>query len=361
MSEQGNDNRWLTAAECAEQMGLTVRALRLYETRRLISPRRTGKNWRLYGMSDIARLHEILALKRLGLSLAHITDLLAGHAVDLDRTLAMQEAAMMALRGRADEGLALIQASRRRIALGEPVAIHDIIRIARETNMSDNNSDAVAWRRYEQARPRVEVPTDPALHPRYVGCYRFATGAVMTISVRPGGLSAQLTGQDSLEIFAEKDDLFFYRVVPAQLSFTGDDGGLARSLILHQNGYEQTAFRIDEARARAIAAELEDRIKDKRPVPDSEARLRGLIREAIQGEYDFNQMTEGLATATREQAPKIKADLEKAGALKGHVFKGVTSEGWDVYDVTFENENLEWRFVLADDGRMSGAWIRPLP
>jgi DNA-binding transcriptional MerR regulator len=33
----------LSASECARQMGLSVRALRLYERYGLISPRRTGK------------------------------------------------------------------------------------------------------------------------------------------------------------------------------------------------------------------------------------------------------------------------------------------------------------------------------
>ncbi len=52
---------------------------------------------------------------------------------------------------------------------------------------------------------------------------------------------------------------------------------------------------------------------------------------------------------------------ERAGAGEElHAFKGVSSEGWDVYEVAFENETMEWRFILADDGRMSGAWIRPL-
>ncbi|WP_143151474.1 MerR family transcriptional regulator, partial [Rhizobium tibeticum] len=128
MTGRINENLWLTAAQCAERMGLTVRALRLYEARGLINPRR--KNWRLYGLSDIARLHEILALKRMGLSLAHITQLLAGRAIDLDRTLAMQQAALVALRDRAEEGLALIRASRQRIAGGEPITIHDLIKIA---------------------------------------------------------------------------------------------------------------------------------------------------------------------------------------------------------------------------------------
>ena len=54
----------LTAAECADRIGLTVRGLRLYESRGLISPRRTAKSWRLYGAAEISRLHEILALKR---------------------------------------------------------------------------------------------------------------------------------------------------------------------------------------------------------------------------------------------------------------------------------------------------------
>jgi DNA-binding transcriptional MerR regulator len=197
-------------------MGITVRALRLYETRGLIKPRRTGKNWRLYGVSDIARLHEILTLKRMGLSLAHITRLLAGQVVDLDRTLSMQQAALVTLRARAEEGLALIRASRRRIAAGETIAIHDLINIARETDMTHDTADAIAWRRYEQTRPRTEVPIDPALLTRYVGNYRFPDGSIMTVSIRVGGLAAQLTGQNRLDIFPEAENLFFYRAVPAQ-------------------------------------------------------------------------------------------------------------------------------------------------
>jgi len=219
MTGQDNDHSWLTAAECAARMGITVRALRLYETRGLIKPRRTGKNWRLYGVSDIARLHEILMLKRMGLSLAHITRLLAGHTVDLDRTLAMQQAVLVALRARAEEGLTLIQASRRHIAAGEMITIRDLIDIARETNMTYDTADAVAWRRYEQTRPRTEISIDPALYARYVGNYRFPDGSVMTVSTREGGLAAQLAGQNRLDVFPEAPNSFFYRAVPAQLSF----------------------------------------------------------------------------------------------------------------------------------------------
>ncbi len=361
MTEQRNNHSWLTAAECAERMGLTVRALRLYEARGLIKPHRTGKNWRLYGISDVARLHEILTLKRMGLSLAHITRLLAGHAVDLDRTLAMQQAALVALRTRAEEGLSLIRASRHRIAAGETITIQDLINIARETDMTHDTADAIAWRRYEQTRPRTEVPIAPSLYARYVGSYRFPNGSIMTVSIREGGLAAQLTGQNRLDIFPDAENLFFYRAVAAQLSFAHKGGEAAETLILHQNGYQQAAQRIDERLAHEVAVELETRIREKRPITGSEDRLLGLIGQAARGEYDFARMTEPLAAATREQADTIRTDLERAGAMKSSVFKGVSSEGWDVYEVAFENETMEWRFILADDGRMSGAWIRPLP
>ena len=75
------EDTWLTAAQCAKRVGLTVRALRLYEQTGLIHPRRTDTNWRLYGAREIARLNEILTLKRLGLSLQHIARLLAGQPV----------------------------------------------------------------------------------------------------------------------------------------------------------------------------------------------------------------------------------------------------------------------------------------
>lgn len=65
----------LTALECAEQVGVSIRALRLYEQYGLISPRRTSKQWRLYGSTEIVRLNEILALKTLGLSLRDIAKL----------------------------------------------------------------------------------------------------------------------------------------------------------------------------------------------------------------------------------------------------------------------------------------------
>jgi hypothetical protein len=45
--------------------------------------------------------------------------------------------------------------------------------------------------------------------------------------------------------------------------------------------------------------------------------------------------------------------------LTGLSFKGVTPEGWDVYAVHFENAEMEWGFILATDGKISGLYLRP--
>ncbi|MGO4484604.1 MerR family transcriptional regulator [Rhizobium pisi] len=240
-----NENLWLTAAECAERIGLTVKALRLYEKRGLINPWRTGKNWRLYGVEELARLNEILALKRLGLSLARITELLAGQATDLDRTLVMQQTQLLSLRSRVEDSLSRINALRQRIAAGEPISINELVSIAKETSMTDQSADAVAWRRYEQARPRTEGEIAPELLDHYLGAYLFDWGSSIAIARREGGLTARVLGQEALDIYPEKEDEFFYRVVAAQLSFRRGPDGRVNGLVLHQNGYEQEAPRID--------------------------------------------------------------------------------------------------------------------
>jgi DNA-binding transcriptional MerR regulator len=64
----------LSPAQTAKRFGISIKALRLYEQHGLLKPLRaangsTGAAWRVYGSDQLARLHQILALKRLGLSL----------------------------------------------------------------------------------------------------------------------------------------------------------------------------------------------------------------------------------------------------------------------------------------------------
>lgn len=58
-----------------------------------------------------------------------------------------------------------------------------------------------------------------------------------------GSLFAQATGQSANPIYPSARDEFFFRVVDAQISFVRNPAGQVTSLILHQNGRDQTAPR----------------------------------------------------------------------------------------------------------------------
>jgi DNA-binding transcriptional MerR regulator len=65
------NDRPLTIAEVAREFGMTLRALRFYEAKRLVTPQRRGPS-RLYRRGDRERLSLILTGRRLGFTLAEI-------------------------------------------------------------------------------------------------------------------------------------------------------------------------------------------------------------------------------------------------------------------------------------------------
>lgn len=68
--------RWLGPGELARQVNTSIKALRVYEAAGLLMPDRREGGWRLYGPAHVARLHQVLALKALGLSLKQIKEAL---------------------------------------------------------------------------------------------------------------------------------------------------------------------------------------------------------------------------------------------------------------------------------------------
>jgi DNA-binding transcriptional MerR regulator len=65
------DDTFYSLRQLTKELGVTARALRHYEARKLIAPTRRGMT-RLYGMKDRARILMILRGRRLGFSLAQI-------------------------------------------------------------------------------------------------------------------------------------------------------------------------------------------------------------------------------------------------------------------------------------------------
>ena len=72
------------------------------------------------------------------------------------------------------------------------------------------------------------------------------TGIVMAITRQGAQLSAQATGQPSVEIYASSVAEFFYRVVNAQISFQVGTDGSATSLTLHQGGRDLPAKKLPD-------------------------------------------------------------------------------------------------------------------
>ena len=77
--------------ELSAELGVSPRAIRLYEEEGLLKPRRAGQN-RVYSHRDRARLTLILRGKRLGFALADIKELLALYDVDRDHLTQLRAA-----------------------------------------------------------------------------------------------------------------------------------------------------------------------------------------------------------------------------------------------------------------------------
>jgi DNA-binding transcriptional MerR regulator len=81
----------LRVGELAKRSGLTVRALHHYDSIGLLCPSaRSDSGYRLYSRDDVARLHGIQTLRRMGLSLGDVAKLLDGDSVTLSAILAQQ-------------------------------------------------------------------------------------------------------------------------------------------------------------------------------------------------------------------------------------------------------------------------------
>jgi DNA-binding transcriptional MerR regulator len=86
--------QFLNSSEAASCLGVSVKALRLYEQRGLINPVRTEAGWRAYGPAEMSRAAEIASLRTLGFSLAQVSRVLKGDPRGLEPALAAHQVAL---------------------------------------------------------------------------------------------------------------------------------------------------------------------------------------------------------------------------------------------------------------------------
>jgi DNA-binding transcriptional MerR regulator len=78
----------ISMGDLAKAAGVSLRALRFYQSKGLLTPRRNGHGW-LFSDEDCARLGLILQGKRLGFTLTEIRDMLAARVRSGANGLAM--------------------------------------------------------------------------------------------------------------------------------------------------------------------------------------------------------------------------------------------------------------------------------
>ena len=87
-------NRYFSPSEAGRRLGVSAKALRLYEQRGLVTPVRTEAGWRVYGPVEMQRAGEIAALRALGFSLAQVARVLKGDPEGLESALAAHHATL---------------------------------------------------------------------------------------------------------------------------------------------------------------------------------------------------------------------------------------------------------------------------
>jgi DNA-binding transcriptional MerR regulator len=121
--------RFLSPSEAARQLGVSTKALRLYEQHGLITPGRTAAGWRAYGPAEMACASDIVELRALGLSLREVRRVFEGDARTLDRTLANHSATLDDRMRQLGDTISKISRLRADLGRSPAPAARDLIRL----------------------------------------------------------------------------------------------------------------------------------------------------------------------------------------------------------------------------------------
>jgi CubicO group peptidase (beta-lactamase class C family) len=92
---------------------------------------------------------------------------------------------------------------------------------------------------------RKEINLDSATLKLYTGEYELAPAFHIVVTMENGVLKAQATNQGKNQLYAEKENFFFLKVVDAQVEFLPGPNGKIDRLILYQNGRKMQAQKLD--------------------------------------------------------------------------------------------------------------------
>ncbi|HEY3814631.1 MAG TPA: MerR family transcriptional regulator [Caulobacteraceae bacterium] len=136
----GEKQTWLGPGETARRLGVSTKALKVYEREGLVVPHRAESGWRLYGPDQIARLHQIIVLRDLGLPLKSISGLI-GSRSHLRDVLRLQRESLAAQHDKITRAIGLIEAAQRQLEDGRDLSLDDLATLTKETVVQQQNQD----------------------------------------------------------------------------------------------------------------------------------------------------------------------------------------------------------------------------
>jgi DNA-binding transcriptional MerR regulator len=144
----GEKEQWLGPRETARRLGVTTKALRVYEREGLVIPHRAESRWRLYGPAQIARLHQIIVLRDLGLPLKSIKTLVGSHS-RLRDILRLQRETLEFQQDKIKRAIALIEVAQCQIDAGRDLSLDELVILTKETLVQQSTDNKKFAARFE--------------------------------------------------------------------------------------------------------------------------------------------------------------------------------------------------------------------
>lgn len=148
----------LKIGDLAKRTGLTVRALHHYDSIGLLTPSaRSDAGYRLYNQADIARLHQILALRQCGLTLADVGTVLTNSEIPLATVVSRQIAMLTQQIAQADILRTRLQRLQTQLASGQDPDLADWLTTLEHMTMYDKYFTPEELKELPLANPTPEM------------------------------------------------------------------------------------------------------------------------------------------------------------------------------------------------------------
>jgi DNA-binding transcriptional MerR regulator len=147
-------SRSFRVQEFAQLAGITVRALHHYDRLGLLKPRRTDSGYRLYGLRDLERLEQIVALKFVGIPLKQIQALLDRNPLALPDALRMQRRILEDKRRLLDRAIRAIREAEERPDARVLQKIIEVIEMQNNADWMKKYHSDEGWAKIQSRRPQ---------------------------------------------------------------------------------------------------------------------------------------------------------------------------------------------------------------